>query len=131
MKTFITLYTLSVPVFIACDLLWLGIIAKDFYQSKLGYLLGDVNWGAAILFYFLFIGGLTLFATMPSLEGGMIKTIVFGGLFGLVTYATYDLTNHATIRDWPLVVTVVDIAWGTVLGALVAVAARLGYAFLS
>ena len=121
MMHYVLLYVLTIPIFVLFDLLWLGVIAKDFYQSRLGELLGPVVWPAAVVFYFVFVAGLLFFAVLPALEvHSLSKALVLGALFGLVTYATYDLTNHATLRDWPLMVTVVDILWGTVLGATVA-----------
>lgn len=118
--TFISLYAIAVPVFFLIDMIWLGVIAKNFYQSRLGHLLGDVNWVAAITFYLIFLVGLTYFAIYPSAEAKAIgQAILLGALFGFFTYATYDLTNLATLRDWPLSVTIVDMVWGTVLGAAV------------
>jgi uncharacterized membrane protein len=118
---FVYLYLISLPTFIALDLLWIGVIMKGFYQSRLGYLFGEVNWVAAILFYAIFLLGVTFFVTAPAVaSGGVVKAILYGAFFGLVTYATYDLTNHATIKDWPLAVTVVDMLWGAFLGSVVA-----------
>lgn len=120
-QTFITLYLISVPLFFLIDLLWLGVLAKDYYQSKLGHLLGDVNWIAAIIFYLIFLAGLTFFATYPAvIEGKLINAVLYGAFFGFVTYVTYELTNLALLKDWPLSIVFVDIAWGTVLGAFVA-----------
>ncbi len=115
------LYLLTIPVFFAIDMLWLGVIARNFYREKLGALLSpQVNWTAALLFYFMYIAGILIFAVRPGLEtGSLARACLFGALFGFFTYATYDLTNLATLRDWPLVVVVVDIAWGTVLCTLV------------
>lgn len=119
-NTFLTLYAISVPVFFLIDMIWLGFVARTFYRNQIGHLLGDVNWVAAITFYLLFVGGLVFFATMPAYERGSIATaLVLGGLFGFFTYATYDLTNLATLKDWPLAVSLVDMLWGTVLGASV------------
>jgi uncharacterized membrane protein len=119
-RTFLTLYALSVPIFLAVDMVWLGFIAADFYAQELGYLLGPVNWVAAISFYILFLLGLTFFATYPAVKEKSLKSaVVLGGLFGFFTYATYDLTNLATIKAWPLSVTFIDMAWGTFLGAMV------------
>ena len=113
---YITLYVLTVPVFFLIDMVWLGFVAKDFYQSKLGYLLGPVNWPAGLTFYFIYIVGILIFAIVPALTGGsFMKAIVMGALFGFFAYATYDLTNYATVKDWPLSVVLVDIAWGIVL----------------
>jgi len=120
-QTFLTLYAISVPVFFIIDMLWLGFVARSFYQTRLGHLLGDVNWPAAIIFYLVFLVGLTIFAIYPGATVGKVTTaLVWGALFGFFTYATYDLTNLATLKDWPLSVVVVDIVWGTVLGASVA-----------
>ena len=120
---YLTLYVLTIPVFFAIDLVWIGILAKGFYQTHIGWLLGEVQWGPAILFYLLYIGGILLFAVAPALRSGSWTTAFFlGAGLGLLAYATYDLTSLALIKDWPLIVTVVDMVWGTVLTALVATA---------
>jgi uncharacterized membrane protein len=117
---FITLYAVSVPVFFIIDMVWLGVVARDFYATRLGHLLGEVNWPAAVIFYLVFLVGLTIFAIYPaSVAGDVGKALLLGALFGFFTYATYDLTNLATLRDWPLSVTLVDMVWGTVLGGSV------------
>jgi uncharacterized membrane protein len=123
MIMFIKLYFIALPVFFAIDMVWLGLIAKSFYAKQIGYLMKtDINWTAAILFYLLFIVGLVLFVIMPAVEkGSWVHSLLFGALFGLITYATYDLTNLATLKDWPLLVTVVDLAWGAVLAAAVSI----------
>ncbi|MCU0660614.1 MAG: DUF2177 family protein [Candidatus Pacebacteria bacterium] len=120
---FIKLYAIALPIFFIIDMLWLGFIAKNFYKNQIGFLMkSDINWTAAIIFYLLFIVGLVLFVIAPAVEKGMwTHALLFGALFGLITYATYDLTNLATLKDWPLVVTIVDLAWGATLGALVSV----------
>jgi len=123
MIMFIKLYSIALPVFFVIDMVWLGLIAKSFYAKQIGYLMKtDINWTAAILFYLLFIVGLVLFVIMPAVEkGSWVHSLLFGALFGLITYATYDLTNLATLKDWPLLVTVVDLAWGAVLAAAVSI----------
>lgn len=127
-QLFFTLYALSVPVFFVIDMIWLGFIAKDFYQKTIGHLLGDVKWGVAILFYLLFLLGLTFFATYAGVQAGSWKmAAVYGALFGFFTYLTYDLTNLATLKDWPVSVVYVDILWGSLLGALVAGAVAATY----
>lgn len=120
---FLKLYAIALPVFFAIDMVWLVFVAKDFYKSQIGFLLKtDINWTAAILFYLLFIVGLVLFVIAPSVEkGSWTEALLLGAFFGFITYATYDLTNLATLKDWPLLVTIVDLAWGAVLGALVSV----------
>ena len=115
-------YAVTLAIFFAIDLVWLGVVAKTFYQRHIGHLLSpDVNWGAAILFYLIYIGGIVFFAVKPALdEGSAMSALVRGAVFGFIAYATYDLTNQATMKDWPVLVTVVDLAWGTVLSATVA-----------
>lgn len=115
-------YLITVPIFFIIDLVWLGVLAKGFYQKHLGYLMRpQINWGAAILFYLLFIIGIVLFAVKPALEvQSPLRALVYGALFGFFAYATYDLTNLATVRDWPVIVTAVDLVWGTVLCGAVA-----------
>ena len=120
---FIKLYAIALPVFFAIDMVWLGLVAKGFYAKQIGSLLKpDVNWTAAILFYLLFIIGLVVFVITPAVEkNSWTHALLFGALFGLVCYATYDLTNLAIAKDWPLLVTIVDLAWGAVLAASVSV----------
>ncbi len=124
---FIKLYLIALPVFFLIDMVWLGLVAKGFYAKHIGSLLKtEVNWTAAILFYLLFITGLVVFVITPALEkGSWMHAILFGALFGLVTYATYDLTNLALAKDWPLIVTIVDLIWGAVLAATVSVVTYL------
>jgi uncharacterized membrane protein len=116
---FIKLFAIALPVFFAIDMVWLGLIAKTFYRAQIGTLMkSDVNWTAAIIFYVIFIAGLVVFVISPAVEkGSWTHALLFGALFGLVCYATYDLTNLAVAKDWPLLVTVVDLAWGAVLAA--------------
>jgi len=118
---FIKLYAIAFPVFFAIDMVWLGVIAKNFYRAQIGTLMkSDVNWTAAIIFYLIFIAGLVVFVITPAMEkGSWTHALLFGALFGFVCYATYDLTNLAVAKDWPLLVTIVDLAWGAVLAASV------------
>lgn len=115
------LYAITLPVFFAIDMIWLGLVAQKFYRAQIGFLMRDgFNWVAALLFYFLFIVGLILFVIMPALKNdSLLHAILFGALFGLITYATYDLTNLATIKNWPLLVTIVDLVWGAILASAV------------
>lgn len=119
---FMKLYLLTVPVFFVIDIVWLGVIARGFYRRQLGFILSpDVNWVAAVTFYLIYIAGIIFFAVRPSLASGRLSdAALLGSLFGFFTYATYDLTNMATIKDWPLKIVIIDIAWGTCLCALVA-----------
>jgi uncharacterized membrane protein len=130
---FIKLYAIALPVFFAIDMVWLGLAAKNFYRNQIGFLMTpNINWLAAIIFYLLFIVGLVLFVITPAIDkNSWTHALLFGALFGLITYATYDLTNLATLKDWPLLVTIVDLAWGAVLAASVStatyfIAAKIG-----
>ena len=120
---FIKLYLITLPIFFGIDMIWLGFVAKNFYSKHLGYIMTTtVNWQAALLFYLLFIGGLVIFVISPALDkDSWTHALWFGILFGLITYSTYDLTNLATIRNWPLLVTIVDLIWGMTLSASVSV----------
>ena len=121
---FILTYLLTAIVFFAVDMLWLGFIAKDLYQKYLGDFLADkVNWTAAIIFYLLFIIGISIFAIYPAVNQDAVgQAILLGALFGFFTYATYDLTNLATLKGWPLRIVFIDIAWGALLTAIVSTA---------
>jgi uncharacterized membrane protein len=118
---YIKLYALTVPVFFILDIFWLGVVAKGFYRSNLAnFLSPSVRWGVAILFYLIYLAGILIFAIQPALErDSLARAVLVGGLFGFFTYATYDLTNLATLRDWPVVVVAVDIIWGIFLCAVV------------
>jgi uncharacterized membrane protein len=120
---FIKTYLITLPVFIIADMFWLGLIAKNFYSKNIGFLMKtEINWVAALCFYLLFIGGLVLFVITPALrQNSWVQAFVYGALFGLISYATYDLTNLATLKNWPLIVTVVDLAWGATVAAVVSV----------
>ena len=118
---FLKLYFIALPVFFAIDFIWLAFVAKNFYAKQIGFLMKtNINWSAAIIFYLLFIVGLVLFIISPAVEKkSLITAIIMGGLFGFFTYATYDLTNLATLKNWPLTVSIVDMIWGTILAASV------------
>ena len=120
---FIKLYAIALTIFFAIDMMWLGVVAKNFYRSQIGTLMkSNPNWTAAIIFYLIFIVGLVVFVITPAVEkGSWTHALLFGALFGFVCYATYDLTNLAVAKDWPLLVTIVDLAWGAVLAASVSV----------
>lgn len=123
MLDFIKIYLTSFVVFFVIDLIWLGVIAQKLYSKYLGYIMKEKpNWMAAILFYLLYIIGLVFFVINPALEKSSWQYALFAGLFfGFITYATYDLTNLATLKDWPLTITIIDLIWGSVLGASVSV----------
>ena len=128
-QSFLTLYAISVPVFFVIDMIWLGFVASSFYRERMGDLL-QINWTASIIFYLIFLVGLTLFATYPNLDKGWQMVLLYGALFGFFTYATYEMTNLATLKDWPLLMVPVDILWGTILGASVSVVTYYFYSLI-
>ena len=121
---YLKLYFATLFVFFAVDVLWLGVISRTFYKKHLGYLMApDINWYAALVFYTLFIFGILVFVVLPGLkENALPMMLVKAALFGLITYATYDLTNLATVKDWPLIITIIDLIWGMVLTTIVSLA---------
>jgi uncharacterized membrane protein len=130
MNTFkwLAVYLLTLLTFLAIDAVWLGLIAKDMYRRELGHLLApNVRWGAALVFYLIYIAGLLILIVMPHTGSPLITVAGLGALFGLVAYATYDLTNLATLTRWPLSVTLADLAWGAFVTGITAAAGR-GYA---
>ncbi len=124
---FVKLYLIALPVFFAIDMVWLVLVARNFYQKHIGFLMKpDVGWVAAGIFYLLFIAGLVTFVITAAVEKhSWVHAVLFGAFFGLITYATYVLTNLATLKDWPLLVTVVDLIWGMVLSASVSLVTYL------
>jgi len=127
MLFYLKLYLLTVPLFFLIDMLWLGVVARDFYRGHLGHLLADrVDWPAAMIFYLIYLSGILLFAVAPGLAADSLrKTALWAAGFGFFTYGTYELTNRATLPGWPLKVVLVDTLWGIALCTLVAIAAHL------
>jgi uncharacterized membrane protein len=117
----------TLAFFAVIDTLWLGVVARGFYRAELGDLLArEVRLGPAILFYVVYAVGMMIFAVAPAIRAeSLVHALVMGALFGFFAYATYDLTNLATLRDWPLRMSIVDIAWGTALTAVTAAAGTL------
>lgn len=115
-------YLVSFGVFLLIDGIWLTVVAKNFYAKYLGFIMSKTpNLAAAGIFYLIYILGMVVLVITPALQKGSLMTaILTGALFGLCGYATYDLTNLATIKDWPVLVTVVDLIWGTFLSGAVA-----------
>jgi uncharacterized membrane protein len=118
---YLKLYLATLVAFFAIDMIWLGLVARTFYRKHLGFLLApNPNWIAAMIFYLLFITGILVFVVIPGLKINSLRTtLLYAALFGLITYATYDLTNLATVKNWPVLVTVVDLIWGMVLSVSV------------
>lgn len=126
MTTIIAPFLASLVTLIVMDLLWLGFIMRSFYQTQLAQLLAPTpNWYAAGLFYLLYTAGVMYFAVLPNAAKGLSTVALQAALLGLFAYGVYDLTNHATLKNWPLIVTLVDMAWGAFITALVA---SVGYA---
>jgi len=115
-------YFVALLTFLIIDGAWLMLIAKNFYAKHLGYLMAkNPNLAAAGIFYLIYIFTMVVLIISPALQkGSLITAILTGALFGLCAYATYDLTNLATIKDWPLLVTIVDLIWGTFVSGAVA-----------
>lgn len=114
-------YLIAFFTFLLIDALWLGVIAKDLYQKQLGHLLGPINWGAAGLFYLIYIFGIVYFAIKPAIQSGCyVHALINGALLGFIAYATYDLTNLATLKKWPVMIVVYDLLWGTIISAATA-----------
>jgi len=118
-------YTAALVCFLALDTCWLTLMGPRLYRPALaGLMAPDVDWLAAVLFYLVYIGGLLLFAIAPGRKERRVSVAgIYGAVFGLVAYATYDLTNQATLRDWPWTVTLADLAWGAFASAVAAMAA--------
>jgi len=121
----LTAYAVTAFVLFAIDMVWLRVIAMNWYQQGIGHLMtSDVKLWAAALFYLLYPVGLVLFAVGPGLEAPPWRTAALGAAFGFFAYATYDLTNLATLKGWPLGLAAADVAWGTFASAVAATAGR-------
>lgn len=126
MKNYLIAYGATAVVFLVIDAIWLSTMAKAFYRPYLGDLLApEPRLVPAAVFYAIYVLAIVVFAVGPALASGQWTTaLVYGAFFGFCAYATYDLTNQATLKHWPTIVTVVDMAWGTVLTAA---SATFGY----
>ena len=124
MKILFIGYCAALATLAVLDVLWLGVVGREFYKARLGHLLLDQpNWPVAVLFYLIHAVGIVVFAV--PLAGSWLSAALYGALFGFVVYAAYDLTNLATLRGWPMAVTLVDLAWGAVVSAAACMAAYL------
>lgn len=112
-------FVITYVIFFLIDIVWLALIAPKFYNAQIGHLMSEkVNWAAALVFYLIYIAAVLFFVVNPALLDGSVKVAVIrGALLGFAMYATYDLTNLATLKDWPMLVTVVDLVWGTFITA--------------
>ncbi|HSQ22213.1 MAG TPA: DUF2177 family protein [Coriobacteriia bacterium] len=116
------LYLITFAAFLVIDFVWLTTMGDRFYRAQLGSLMREqANLPVALLFYVFYVVGVLVLAVMPGVEAeSVVKAAAYGALLGFVAYGTYDITNLSTIRDWPVVVTVVDLVWGSVLTGSVA-----------
>lgn len=127
MKTLAVSYLVALVVLAILDGLWLGVVSREFYKARLGQMLLDKPvWSIALLFYLVHAADIAVFAVPPAVNAGTwASALLYGGLFGFCVYAAYDLTNLATLRGWPMAVSAVDLAWGTVATAAATVVAFL------
>ncbi len=129
MKTYAITYVTTLLVFVLVDAIWLTLVMRGLFVTHLGPLLAEpVRYVPAVVFYLIFTTGLLVLAIEPAVRAGSLRSaIILGMVLGLTAYATYDLTNRATLQAWPMVIVIVDIAWGTILSAI---AAAAGYSTL-
>ena len=129
MSKYIAAYGGTVIVMVALDMLWLGVVAKSMYQEGIGHLMAEgPNVGVAVLFYLLYALGVVIFVVVPNHNGSSwATTLTMGALFGFFAYATYDLTNLATLRQWPLGLSLIDIGWGTLVSAASAAGGKAAF----
>jgi uncharacterized membrane protein len=127
MKSLVVSYLAALAALAVLDALWLGVVSREFYKARLGQLLLDRPlWSVAILFYLIHAAGIAVFAVPPAVAAGTwTAAALYGALFGFCVYAAYDITNLATLRGWPMAVSLVDLVWGTVATAAATFAAFL------
>jgi uncharacterized membrane protein len=123
MPKHILAYLISTPLFLAIDFVWLAFISKGFYQKQIGHLLAkSPNILAAVTFYVVFTMGLVYFAINPAVQKGSVwVALLNGALFGFFTYMAYDATNFATLKNWPILMVLVDVVWGITICSVVSV----------
>lgn len=127
MKSLLLGYLAALATLAILDALWLGVVAREFYKARMGQLLVEQPlWWAAILFYLIHAAGVAVFAVPPAVAAGTwTAAVLYGALFGFCVYAAYDLTNLATLRGWPMAISLVDLAWGAVVTAAATLVAFL------
>lgn len=130
MKYVIAYFVVAI-VFLAIDYIWLGFVMKDYFQSKLAHLMADdVNFTVAAIFYLFYAAGIVFLCVNPALtEGDWTKAAINGAVLGALAYGTYDITNMATLKEWPVVMSIIDVSWGTALTALSATAGYFAVSF--
>jgi uncharacterized membrane protein len=119
-KMLIVAFAVTAVVFLILDAIWLGVISRNLYQREIGeLLLPKPNLGAAAVFYVIYIVGMVYFCVVPGVAGqSALRGLLNGAMFGIVAYATYDLTNLATLKGWSTELVLIDIAWGAVASAV-------------
>lgn len=119
---FLKLYATALTTFLVLDGLWIGLLMSGFYKRQLGFLFADkVSVYAVVAFYLIYAAGLVFVVIEPNVGSSLTKVFMVGLVVGLMAYATYDLTNQATIKNWPFVVTAIDLAWGALVTGVVSV----------
>ena len=117
---FLKYYLFAILAFFPLDMIWLGWLARPFYQKHMGPWMADkTDWPTAVVFYLLFLSGLVYFVVLPVEQSTGTEVLLRGAFFGLITYGTYELTNRAVIANWPYALVIVDMLWGAVLCATV------------
>jgi uncharacterized membrane protein len=124
MKRHAVLYLATLIVFVPVDLLFLGVVAKGFFTSQVGEMLGDIRLAPAVLFYLLYVAGVVVFVSGPQ-DAAWQSTLLYGALFGLICYATFDLTSLSILKSWTWPVAIVDVSWGAFATALSSTAGLL------
>lgn len=121
--TLLIAFGAALIAFLIIDLVWIGLVMKDFYRSQIGHLMAEnIQMGWATGFYLFYVAGVVFFAVRPGLEHGIWTAAGYGALLGVLAYGTYDMTNLATLRGWPVSIAMMDMAWGAALTALTAMA---------
>ncbi|MDQ5955382.1 MAG: hypothetical protein QG621_385 [Patescibacteria group bacterium] len=129
---FLKLYATALTTFLVLDGLWIGLLMSGFYKRQLGFLFADkVSVYAVVAFYLIYAAGLVFVVIEPNVGSSLTKVFMVGLVVGLMAYATYDLTNQATIKNWPFVVTAIDLAWGALVTGVVSVVTVMVARFFS
>jgi len=124
MKRSLVLYLVTLAVLVGLDVLYLGVFAKGFFAAQVGDMMGDVRPGAAVLFYLVYVAGVLIFVSGPA-AATTRSTLLYGALFGLFCYATFELTSLAMLKHWTWPVAVIDMSWGVIVTAISATAGLL------
>ena len=133
MSKYLITYAAVITLLIVLDALWLGLIAKSFYQAKIGHLMTEApNFYAAIIFYLIYAAGLVAFVIVPyNTLQNCTSLVIFAALYGLCTYSTYALTNLAILKGWPVELTIIDVSWGIFITVISAFVGKFAFNFLA